>query len=73
MYNEALSSMSNQDLDEVLRKLVAEVREEGQKEYPGRTLYELICCIQAYFRIECKRNITLADKKGCNLRNLILL
>ena len=33
-------------------------------------MYELIFCIQAYFRIERKRNITLADKKGCCFRNL---
>ena len=70
VYNGALSSMSNEDLDEVLRKFVAEVRKEGQKEYPRKTLYEMICCIPAYFRIECKRNITLVDKKGCNFRNL---
>ena len=48
------------------RKFVDEVRKEGQKEYPGKTMYEMICCIQAYFRIECKRNITLVNKKGCN-------
>ena len=58
MYNEALSSISNEDLDEVLGKLVAKVRKERQNEHPGKTLYEIICCIQAYFRIECKRNIT---------------
>ena len=46
------------------------MRKEGQKEYPGKTLYEMICCIQAYFRIECKRNITLVDNKGCYFRNL---
>ena len=62
--------MSNEDLHEILGKFVAEVRKEGQKEYPGKTLYEMICCIQAYFWIECKRNITLVDKKGCNFRNL---
>ena len=62
--------MSNEDLDEVLGKFVAEMRKEGEKEYPRKTLYEMICCIQAYFRIECKRNITLVDKKGCNFRNL---
>ena len=39
--------MSNEDLDEVLGKFVAEVRKEGEKEYPGKTLYEMICCIQA--------------------------
>ena len=61
--------MSNEDFDEVLGKFVAEVRKKGQKEYPGKTLYEMICCIQAYFRIECERNITLVDKKGCNFRN----
>ena len=47
VYNEALSIMSNEDLDEVLGKYVAEVRKEGQKKYPGKTLYEMICCIQA--------------------------
>ena len=62
--------MSNEDLDEVLGKFVAEMRKEGEKEYPRKTLYEMICCIQAYFRIECKRNITLVDKNGCNFRNL---
>ena len=66
VYNEAMSSMSNEDLDKVLGKFVAEVRKEGQKEYPGKTMYEMICCIQDYFLIECKRNITLVNKKGCN-------
>ena len=70
MYNEALSSVSNEDLHEGLGKFVAEVPKEGQKEYPGKTLYEMICGIQAYFRIECKINITLVDKKDCNFRNL---
>ena len=41
-----------EDLHGVLGNFVAEVRKEGQKEYPGKTLYEVICCIQAYFRIE---------------------
>ena len=31
VYNEALSSMSNEDLDEVLGKFAAEVRKKGQK------------------------------------------
>ena len=31
----------------------------------------MICCIQAYLRIDCKRNITLVDNKGRNdLQNL---
>ena len=58
--------MSNEDLDEVLGKFVAEVQKEVQKLYPRKTLYEMICCIQAYLRIECKRNITLVDNKGRN-------
>ena len=70
VYEKALPSMSDEELDDVLGKFVAEVRKEGQEEYPGKTLCEMICCIQAYFRIECKRNITLVDKKGCNFRNL---
>ena len=45
----ALSSMSDEELYDVLGKFVAEVRKEGQEEYPGKTLYEMICCIQAYF------------------------
>ena len=36
VYNEALSSMSNEDLDKVLGKFVAEVRKEGRKEYLER-------------------------------------
>ena len=63
VYEKALSTMSDEELDDVLGKFVAEVRKEGQEEYPGKTLYEMICCIQAYFRIECKRNRTLVDKK----------
>ena len=70
VYNEAQSSVSNEDLDKVLGKFVAEVRKEGRKKYRGKTLYELICCIQANFRIERKRNISLVGKKGCNFRNL---
>ena len=37
VYNEALSSISNEDLDEVLGKFVAKLRKERQNEYPGKT------------------------------------
>ena len=45
LYEKVLSSMSDEELDDVLGKFVTEVRKEGQ-EYPGKTLYEMICCIQ---------------------------
>ena len=70
VYNKALSSMSNEDLNKVPEKFLAEVQKEGQKECPGKTKYEMICCTQAYFRIKCKINIALVDKKGCIFRNL---
>ena len=42
VYHEPLSSMSDEELDDVLGKFVAEVRKEGQEEYPEKTLYEMI-------------------------------
>ena len=33
-------------------------------------LYEILSSIETYLRVQCKRNITLIDKKGCTLRNL---
>ena len=70
MYDEALENMSDEELDDVLGKFVSEVRKEDKEEYPGKTLYEMMCCIQSYLRLECKRNITLLDKRGCSFRNL---
>lgn len=66
----SLENMSDDEMDEVLAKFVSEVRKADGKEYPGKTLYEMVCCIQAYLRNECKRNITLVDKLGCTFKNL---
>ena len=33
-------------------------------------LYEILSSIEMYLRVQCKRNITLIDKKGCTIRNL---
>ena len=35
-----------------------------------RLLCEILSSIQMYLRVQCKRNITLIDKKGCTFRNL---
>ena len=56
-----------------MARFVAEARKEDGQEYPGKALCEILSSIQMYLRMQCKRNITLIDKKGClgcTLRNL---
>ena len=70
---EDINEMSDEMLDFTLARFVAEVRKEDGQEYPGKTLYEILSSIQMYLRVQCKRNITLIDKKGClgcTFRNL---
>ena len=52
-------------LDFTLARFVAEVRNEDGQEYPGKTLYEILCSILMYLRVQCKRNMTSSGKKGC--------
>ena len=40
------------------------------QEYPEKTLYEMIGSIQTFLRLQCKRNVTLIDNKGCTFRSL---
>ena len=60
--------MSDKELDEVLGKFIAEVQKEGQEEYPGKTLYEMICCIQA--DLICGLSVTIC---GLSVREILLL
>ena len=64
----SVNEMSEEQLDFVLTRFISEVilREDGQ-EYPGKTLHEMIGSIQTFLHVQCKRNVTLIDKKGCNL------
>ena len=66
----SLEEMSDDDLDHFLARFVAEVRKVDGKEYPGKTIYEMINSIQTYLRVECKRNLTLIDKSSCVFRKL---
>ena len=68
---EDIDEMSDELLDFALARFVAEVRKKDGQEYPGKTLYEILSSIQMYLRVQCKRNITLSDKKGCTFRKLI--
>ena len=49
---------------------MAEVRKEDGQEYPGKTIYEMICSLQCYLRFQRKGPLFLIDKKGCKFRNL---
>ena len=40
------------------------------QENPEKTLYEMIGSIQTFLRLQCKRNVTLIDSKGCTFRSL---
>ena len=66
----SLEEMSDDHLDHFLARFVAEVRKVDGKEYPGKTIYEMINSIQTYLRVECKRNLTLIDKSSCVFRKL---
>ena len=60
--NGSLNEMSDEQLDFFLARIVAEVRKVDGKEYPGKTIYEMLNSIQTYVRRECNRNLTLIDK-----------
>ena len=66
--NESVNEMSQEQLDFALAR--SEVRREDGQEYPGKTLYGIIGSIQTFSRVQCKRNVTLIDKKGCAFRSL---
>lgn len=66
--NENLDKMSDKQLDFVLARFIAEVREEDGQEYPEKTLYEMISSIQTFSRVKCKRNVILIDKTGRKFR-----
>ena len=67
---EDIDEMFDEMLDFTLARFVAEVRKEDGQEYPGKTLYDILSSNEMYLRVQCKRNITLIDKKGCTFRNL---
>lgn len=56
-----LLSKSDEDLETVLMSFVAEARKQDGKEYPGKTLYELITALQGYFR-ENGRFVSFLDQ-----------
>ena len=53
-----------------MARFISEVRREDGQEYPGKILYEMIGSIQTFLRVQCKRNVTLIDKKGSTFRSL---
>ncbi|KAK2565248.1 hypothetical protein P5673_011199 [Acropora cervicornis] len=50
--NQRVDEMSDEDLDFFLGRFVAEVRKEDGQEYPGKTIYEMICSLQCYLRFQ---------------------
>ena len=49
---------------------MALVRKQDGQEYPGKTIYEMICSIQCYLRFQRKAPLFLIDRKGYEFRNL---
>ena len=45
---------------------MAEVRKEDGQEYPGKTIYEMICSLQCYLRFQRKGPLFRIDKKVVN-------
>ncbi|CAH3107100.1 unnamed protein product [Pocillopora meandrina] len=72
LINENLDEMSEEQLDFVLARFIAEVRKEDGQEYPGKTLYEMISSIQTFLRVKCKRNnLTNVERCPVELYNKI--
>ena len=44
---EPMSSTSDMELNDVLGKFIMKCRKKDKKNYPGKTLYEMIYCMQA--------------------------
>ena len=63
--NQRIDEMSDEDLDFFLGRFVAEVRKKDGQEYPGKTIYEMICSLQCYLRFQRKGPlvITTAETK----------
>ena len=69
--NQCIDEMSDEDLDFFVGRFVAEVRKEDGQEYPGKTIYEMICSLQGYLRFQRRGPLFLIDIKiGCKFRNL---
>ena len=68
--NQRIDEMSDEDLDFFFARFVAEVRKQDEQEYPGKTIYEMICSLQSYLPFQRKGPLFLIDKKGCEFRNL---
>ena len=70
MLNQRIDEMSDEDLYFLLGRFVAEVRKEDGQDYPGKTIYEMICSLQCYLRFQRYGPLFPLDKKGCKFCNL---
>ena len=70
LINESVNEMSEEQLDFALTSFISKVIREDGQEYPGKTLYEMVDSIQMFLLVQCKRNVTLIDKKGCTFTSL---
>ena len=68
--NENIEEMSEEQLDFVWARFVSEVKREDGNQYPRKTFYEMMCSIQTFLRVKCKRNATLIDKRSYIFRSL---
>ena len=60
MLNQRIAEMSDEDLDFFLARFVAEVRKEDGQEYPGKTIYEMICNLQCYLCFQRKGPVLIS-------------
>ena len=60
LVNENLDEMSDEQLDFVLARFIAEVRKEDRQEYPEKTLYEMIGSIQTKCSFDWQNSLNYA-------------
>lgn len=72
LLNKALDKMSDEDVGFFLARFVAEEYKQDGEDYPGKTIYEMICSLQGCLRTECWWDLCLIDNKGgrfCSLNS----
>lgn len=61
---DALTNMSDEELDDVLETFVREVRKVGQEDYSAKSFYEMILCMQEAISGYRVREILLLPMKS---------
>jgi hypothetical protein len=66
-----LENMTKDELNYSISRFLCEVKKQNGDHYPGKTLHELVICIQLYFELKGVSNKFLQDSAFLELRNTL--